>query len=557
VARAPATPTPARSRDPDADAEGRPRLAVLGGDLAAGELWRLLEAVGLDLILVAGGSAPLPALARGDDPAPVLEATPLRACLLAASGAPALEAALELVRAGWVDGIAGASVADDVLARACGVEAVAALLVRGERRVVQDSGDLRSTIALAATGLARDLGIARPRIAVCAASPPSLAETDSVSGARALGIDVRGPLPAEEAFEQPSDAVVAVTRDQARLGLLLAGRDPTARLLLGLPVLVTSEDPAEARAGRERSLRASLLLAARAARSRGELVSTRNAREAEARRVRASTVAVSARTAREDRCPYCRRSFDEDEPLVRCARCETPHHRACIHEHGRCTVHGCGGDAIVRQGVTIKVARLGGDDSRRHPFHATAGAESADGLRWLVVESPIDDPESRSRSRELRLDLADDATGKGAARGTLVSGALVLHAPRAFKASGAVLSVRASLLVLEHGPEGEREPASRLQPILAREAVVFGEPPRGFLGRLSDGLASILGTGELLSIPAGTRRYHFSFRLGGDHPASVHHRTGSREEIVTTTLEATLLAASGGTLVAANELAVR
>jgi len=43
-------------------------------------------------------------------------------------------------------------------------------------------------------------------------------------------------------------------------------------------------------------------------------------------------------------CPYCRDEI-EDPELVICARCETPHHRECFTEHGKCTIFRCGGQA--------------------------------------------------------------------------------------------------------------------------------------------------------------------------------------------------------------------
>jgi hypothetical protein len=42
------------------------------------------------------------------------------------------------------------------------------------------------------------------------------------------------------------------------------------------------------------------------------------------------------------RCPFCRREFDEADERVRCASCATPHHGECWIEHGSCTLFGCG-----------------------------------------------------------------------------------------------------------------------------------------------------------------------------------------------------------------------
>jgi hypothetical protein len=40
-------------------------------------------------------------------------------------------------------------------------------------------------------------------------------------------------------------------------------------------------------------------------------------------------------------CGYCRDDLDAASTW-RCPRCATLHHRACVREHGRCTVFGCG-----------------------------------------------------------------------------------------------------------------------------------------------------------------------------------------------------------------------
>ena len=48
--------------------------------------------------------------------------------------------------------------------------------------------------------------------------------------------------------------------------------------------------------------------------------------------------------------------------------------------------------------------------------------------------------------------------------------------------------------------------------------------PASALGRLQDGVASLFGARGGLTIPAGVRRYPFSFRLHRDHPATVTNR---------------------------------
>ncbi len=533
-----------QSRDPDAPV-ARPRIAVLGLDLAAGELWRALgddpSLARFDLVLVAPGEVP------GLEAPPRFERRGGPGGALVPGG---LERAVELARTRAVDAVAGA-VAEGELEALAPLGSPVDLLVRGERRVLvlpAASGGLASDldvalfrIAAAAKGL-MDMGIARPRIALCALEGVDLAPL-AERARRPAAYELLGPLPAEDAFSGRADLVCTFTRDQTRLGLALAGREPTVRVVLGLPLIRTSEDPLE-RATRVATLRASVLLAARFARERGELVSEREERAEAEKRARLSTVAISARAARQDRCPYCRRELTEDEPGLLCARCETPHHRACIHEHGRCTVHGCGATSVLRCRVEIPVAHLKGEAAARIPFPARHGPDDGGSL---LVEPPIDDPRAKPTRRALAIELES----RDVARGELVSGAILVHAPRDFSASSATFRLGATLEVKP------REERPRVQPIVEREAVVLGDPSRGLLGRLSD---SLLGAGDRLSIPAGTRRYPFSFRLGADHPATVENaarRSSGDLEIVTTTLEAALSPVSGGVLSAAERLAVR
>jgi len=161
-------------------------------------------------------------------------------------------------------------------------------------RVLTASGIL-GTIAVTHAALRSDFGIARPQIAVCALNPhggergafgdeerrllnPALAR------ARRLGIDARGPYPADSIFSQAAagdfDAVVALYHDQGLIPIKLldaVADDPAVNVTLGLPIVRTSPDHGVAYdlAGKgeasAKSMWAALELAARLARRRRRL----------------------------------------------------------------------------------------------------------------------------------------------------------------------------------------------------------------------------------------------------------------------------------------------
>lgn len=58
----------------------------------------------------------------------------------------------------------------------------------------------------------------------------------------------------------------------------------------------------------------------------------------------------------EERCPFCRKEFDEELVVSRCASCGTPHHALCFFENGTCTIFGCGSEDLRPQ--RVPVARL-------------------------------------------------------------------------------------------------------------------------------------------------------------------------------------------------------
>src|SRR5262245_37354837 len=55
------------------------------------------------------------------------------------------------------------------------------------------------------------------------------------------------------------------------------------------------------------------------------------------------------------RCPFCFGSVEPGQKAWACQGCGTAHHVECAHEHGLCTVHGCG--SVVPRDVVA---------SRRH-----------------------------------------------------------------------------------------------------------------------------------------------------------------------------------------------
>jgi len=103
----------------------------------------------------------------------------------------------------------------------------------------------------------RDLGIERPRIAVCGLNPHAgergqfgdeearLIEP-AIRVARDSGIDAQGPFPADTVFIRAAsgdfDLVVAMYHDQGLIPVKLLGWDKAVNWTLGLPIIRTSPD---------------------------------------------------------------------------------------------------------------------------------------------------------------------------------------------------------------------------------------------------------------------------------------------------------------------------
>jgi len=112
------------------------------------------------------------------------------------------------------------------------------------------------TIRLTDTGL-RQMGVARPRLAVAALNPHGGDEgllgreeietiSPAVEAAREEGIDTQGPIPADSVFfraiKGEFEAVVAMYHDQGHIPIKTHGFERSVTVTLGLPIVRTSVD---------------------------------------------------------------------------------------------------------------------------------------------------------------------------------------------------------------------------------------------------------------------------------------------------------------------------
>jgi 4-phospho-D-threonate 3-dehydrogenase / 4-phospho-D-erythronate 3-dehydrogenase len=218
-----------------------------------------------------------------------LRAPPRHGVVDAASGRAAMaaiERAVELAREGTVDALVTGPINKEAI-RAAGsphpghTEMLAALFGVDPRRVVTmfTVGRLRIffltrhhplveaiamlTAELVQAGivraheLLRELGMERPRLAVAAVNPHAgehgLIGTEddeivapAVERARAEGVEVRGPVPADSAFWQcrtgAHDAVLALYHDQGHIAAKTVDFFGTVSCTLGLPVVRTAAE---------------------------------------------------------------------------------------------------------------------------------------------------------------------------------------------------------------------------------------------------------------------------------------------------------------------------
>jgi len=195
-----------------------------------------------------------------------------------------IERAVELALARQVDGIATGPVHKaalhaagcpyightELLAALTGAERVTTMLATPGLRVVHVTRHLPlrevaahitrervlETIRLTDEGL-REMGIHRPRLAVAALNPHGGDEGllgreeieaigPAVEAARAEGIDVHGPIPADSVFFRAIrgefDAVVAMYHDQGHIPIKTHGFERSVAVTLGLPIVRTSVD---------------------------------------------------------------------------------------------------------------------------------------------------------------------------------------------------------------------------------------------------------------------------------------------------------------------------
>jgi 4-hydroxythreonine-4-phosphate dehydrogenase len=139
-----------------------------------------------------------------------------------------------------------------------------------------------STARIAADGLKRSFGLARPRLALSGLNPHagedgSLGTEDQAIVAPAVdllrreGIDARGPLPADTMFHEAArktyDCAICMYHDQALIPIKTLAFDDGVNVTLGLPFIRTSPDHGTAFdiAGTGRANPASLVAALRLA----------------------------------------------------------------------------------------------------------------------------------------------------------------------------------------------------------------------------------------------------------------------------------------------------
>ena len=158
----------------------------------------------------------------------------------------------------------------EILAHLCGVSDVAMMLVAGNLRIahvtthvsLRQACDLITkdrilhVLKLSNEGVQR-MGIDEPRLVVAGLNPHAgegglfgNEEKEqilpAIESARALGLNVTGPLPPDTVFLRAShgqfDAVIAMYHDQGHIAIKMVGFDEGVNVTLGLPIIRTSVD---------------------------------------------------------------------------------------------------------------------------------------------------------------------------------------------------------------------------------------------------------------------------------------------------------------------------
>ena len=157
-----------------------------------------------------------------------------------------------------------------ILAHLCGVRDAVMMLTADNLRIVhvsthvslRDACDLvtkERILRVMQLGVeaARSMGVDNPRVVVPGLNPHSgeggLFGTEEITHiipaieeAKALGIDVRGPLPPDtaflRAFRGEFDLVVAMYHDQGHIPIKMVGFEKGVNVTLGLPIIRTSVD---------------------------------------------------------------------------------------------------------------------------------------------------------------------------------------------------------------------------------------------------------------------------------------------------------------------------
>jgi 4-hydroxythreonine-4-phosphate dehydrogenase len=114
-----------------------------------------------------------------------------------------------------------------------------------------------ATAEVTAEALARDFGVARPRLVVAGLNPhageagsigreETLVVAPAVETLRGRGLDVRGPLPADSLFHDAAratyDAAICLYHDQALIPVKMLDFWGGVNVTLGLPIVRTSPD---------------------------------------------------------------------------------------------------------------------------------------------------------------------------------------------------------------------------------------------------------------------------------------------------------------------------